>query len=97
MSNSAVTREKVVSARITADIDERAKKNLAKQGLTISEYVRLALIKAANNEVHLLDFLNTPEALAAKKEAETGQIKNIGELKDFAKWIEKINADSKHH
>lgn len=97
MSSSAVARKKVVSARITADIDERAKKNLAKQGLTISEYVRLALIKAANNEVSLVDFLNTSKALRAKKEAKTGQVKDIGELKDFARWIEKIDADSKRH
>lgn len=37
-------------------ISKRAKNNLAKQGLTIPEYIRLSLVKAANNEVRLVSF-----------------------------------------
>ena len=66
--------------------------NLAKQGLTVSEYIRLSLVKAANNEVRLVSFLDSPEALAAKKEVETGQVKNIGSLTDFEDWIDKLDA-----
>ena len=84
---------KTISTRVTPDISERAKVNLAKQGLTVSEYIRLSLVKAANNEVRLVSFLDSPEASAAKKEAETGQVKNIGSLTDFEDWIDKLDAN----
>ena len=84
-------RNKTVSARVTDDISERAKSNLAKQGLTISEYIRLSLIKAANNDVRLISFLDTPDALQAKKEADNGEVENIGTLRDFNSWIDKID------
>lgn len=66
MSNTAI-KNKTISTRVTTDISNRAKKDLAKQGLTISEYLRPSLVKAANNEVLFLSFLDSPEALAAKK------------------------------
>ncbi|MGL5886444.1 MAG: type II toxin-antitoxin system RelB/DinJ family antitoxin, partial [Leuconostoc suionicum] len=84
-------KNKTVSTRVTSDISERAKRNLAKQGLTTSEYMRLSLIKAANNEVRLLSFLDSPEALAAKKEAENGQVKTIGSLADFNDLVDQLD------
>ncbi|MCH3905114.1 MAG: type II toxin-antitoxin system RelB/DinJ family antitoxin [Lactobacillus sp.] len=92
MSNTII-KNKTISTRVTSDISERAKANLAKQGLTVSEYIRLSLVKAANNEVRLVSFLDSPEASAAKKEAETGQVKNIGSLTDFEDWIDKLDAN----
>lgn len=89
--DASVIKNKTVSTRVTADISKRAKDNLAKQGLTISEYIRLSLIKAANNEVRLVSFLDSPEALAAKKEAEAGQVETIGSLSDFEDWIDKLD------
>ncbi|WP_056988229.1 plasmid mobilization protein, partial [Ligilactobacillus acidipiscis] len=59
MSNATI-KDKTISTRVTNEISERAKANLAKQGLTVSEYVRLSLVKAANNEVRLLNFLDSP-------------------------------------
>lgn len=91
MMSTNVIKDKTVSTRVTADISERAKNNLAKQGLTISEYIRLSLVKAANNEVRLVSFLDSTEALAAKREAETGQVKTIGTLSDFGDWIDKLD------
>ena len=92
MSNTII-KNKTISTRVTPDISERAKANLANQGLTVSEYIRLSLVKAANNEVRLVSFLDSPEASAAKKEAETGQVKNIGSLTDFEDWIDKLDAN----
>lgn len=89
--SASIIKNKTVSTRVTSDISERAKTNLAKQGLTVSEYIRLSLVKAANNEVRLVSFLDSSEALAAKKEAETGQVKNIGSLTDFDDWIDKLD------
>ncbi len=96
MSSSSAIKNKTVSTRTTFEIKSRAKQNLAKQGLTVSEYLRLALIKAANNQVRLVNFLDTPEALIGKKEAEAGQTKTIGTIDDFDKWVDKIDEDSKH-
>ncbi|HBF75757.1 MAG TPA: hypothetical protein DDW71_10955 [Lactobacillus sp.] len=59
---SHITKSKVITTRVAEDISDRAKANLAKMGLTVSEYVRLSLIKAANNDVKLISFLDTPEA-----------------------------------
>ena len=36
------------------------------------------------------DFLNSPEALQAKGEAEEGKVKTIGTLADFEKWLDTI-------
>lgn len=95
MSSSAVLKKATASTRITKDIRDRAKKNLAHQGLTISEYMRYALIKAANNEVEFMSFLDSPEAQKAKQEVETNQVEEIGDLSDFNNWIDKIDENSK--
>lgn len=88
---TTLIRDKTVSARVTADISDRAKKNLEKQGLTLSEYIRLSLVKAANNEVQLISFLDSPEALAAKKEAESGRTEDIGTIHDLKNWLNNID------
>lgn len=88
--SASVIRNKTVSVRVTPDISERAKHNLAKQGLTVSEYIRLSLVKAANDEVRFVSFLAAPEALKAKREAETGQVKTLGSLANFDKWLDRI-------
>ncbi|USQ69013.1 hypothetical protein M5C72_01910 [Companilactobacillus allii] len=48
-------------------------------------------MKISNNKVRLISFLDSPEALTAKKEAETGQIKDIGSLTDFDDLIDKLD------
>lgn len=92
MSNATI-KDKTISTRVTNEISERAKANLAKQGLTVSEYVRLSLVKAANNEVRLLNFLDSPDALAAKAEAEKGEVTEIGSVTDFNDWIDQLDED----
>lgn len=52
-----------------------------------SQYMRNALLNVANNKGQ---FLNSPEAVEAKKEAEKGLLVKIGNLNDFNKWIDKI-------
>lgn len=88
--SSIPLKDKTVSTRVASDISEKAKKNLAKQGLTVSEYIRLSLIKAANNEVKLVNFLDSPEALQAKKEAESGNMQSFNSVDE---WWNSINDD----
>lgn len=51
-----------VSARIDAKVVAAARKKLAPQGLTVSEFVRLALIKAARGEVDVLKLQGAPKS-----------------------------------
>lgn len=92
MSNATI-KNKTVSNRVTPEVSARPKENLAKQGLTVSEYIRLALVKAANNEVRLVRFLNSTEALAAKHETENNEVTEIGSLADFDAWIDQLYED----
>lgn len=85
------TDDKTVSSCVTTDIYARTKNNLEKQGLTVSEYIRLSLVKAANDDVRLVNFLDSPEAIEAKEEVETGQVKLIGSLIEFDDWIDKMD------
>lgn len=78
---------------MTSEVSARAKENLAKQGLTVSEYIRLALVKAANNEIRLVSFLKSTEALSAKHEAENNEVTEIGSLADFDDWIDQLDED----
>ncbi|PIO87936.1 RelB [Loigolactobacillus backii] len=84
-------KSKIVSVSLTNAIVERAKKNLAKQGLTVSEYIRLSLVKAADNEVQLINFLDTPEALSAKKKIENN---NTESFDSVAAWWDKLNENN---
>lgn len=88
-----VKKSKTISTRVTKDISDRAKANLAKMGLTVSEYVRLSLIKAANNEVKLVSFLDSPEAQQAKYEDQHHMAETIGGIDDFEKWTENLDED----
>jgi len=49
------------------------------------------LIKAANNNVHIMSFLDSPEAIESKEEAETGQVKTAETLTDFYEWVDRID------
>lgn len=51
-----------VSARVDAKVVAAARAKLAEQGLTISEFVRLALIKAARGEVDVLKLQGAPKS-----------------------------------
>ncbi|WP_203640868.1 type II toxin-antitoxin system RelB/DinJ family antitoxin [Levilactobacillus andaensis] len=84
-------KNKIVSTRISSDTYEQAKNNLAAQGFTISEYIRLSLVQAANNHGNLLDF---SDAVTAKNETETGQVITIGSLTDFDDWIDSLKNPS---
>jgi len=79
----AIIKNRIISTRVNASINDHAKANLAKQGLTVPEYIRLALLKAANDEVRLVSSLDSPVAMLAIKDAETDQLEPIGTLDDL--------------
>lgn len=87
------TKSKIITTRVTQDVHDRAKANLAKMGLTVSEYVRMSLAKAADNEVKLISFLDTPEAQKAKYEDQHHLAETIGNTDDFEKWTRDLDED----
>lgn len=46
--------------------------------------------KAADDDIELINFLDSPEALKAKKEVETGNIEKIGTLDDLDNWMDRL-------
>lgn len=91
LKNTKTIRKYVVSTRVTLQVKEKAAAYLAKEGLSISEYMRLALAKAANNEVQLVNFLDTPEAKSAKQEAENDDTFTFSNADDFKGWVDSLN------
>lgn len=81
-------KNKTISTRVNEKIAKKAKQNLADVGITVSEYLRLALISAAEDGVS--DLLNSPEAMQAKFEAEHGQTISIGSVEDYKRWSESL-------
>lgn len=88
--DSIATKNTTVTSRVSSKMVQKAKNNLAEKGLSISEYIRMAVYKAANDEVSFLDFLDTAEAQQAKKDVENNNISKIGSLNDLDSWMDKL-------
>ena len=85
--DNMIVRNSSASTRVSKSVKDKAIKNLAKRGITLSEFLRFAVGKAADDDIELLNFLDTPEALQGKSEVENGNIEKIGSLDDLDKWI----------
>lgn len=86
----AIKKDTTVTSRVSSIMAKKARENLEKHGLSLSEFIRMAVYKAANDQVTYINFLDSPEALSAKKEAETGKLHHIGNLDDLDNWIDKL-------
>ncbi|MFT8908747.1 MAG: RelB [Lentilactobacillus diolivorans] len=85
------TKQKIdrISVRVAPEVKLAAKERLAKVGLNLSDYIQMAL---ANLAAGANDFLNSPSALAAKYQAENGEVETIGDgsATDFEKYLNKL-------
>lgn len=88
--DNMITRNSTASTRVSKVVKEKAVKNLAKRGITLSEFLRFAVGKAADDDIELINFLDSPEALKAKKEVENKNIEKIGSLDDLDKWMDNL-------
>ena len=86
--DNMIVRNSSASTRVSKSV--KAIKNLAKRGITLSEFLRFAVGKAADDDIELLNFLDTPEALQGKSEVENGNIEKIGSLDDLDKWMDNL-------
>jgi len=73
-----------VRARIDADLKRDASAALADMGLTISEAIRLLLVRVAAEKALPFD-VRTPNAktVAALKAAERGELETFGSIEDL--------------
>jgi len=78
-----------VTFRLSPTVKRIAQKKIEKSGLTVSEYLRLSMIRVANDGFD--DFLSTDEALAAKKEVENGHLKSFDSLEEL--WADLNSED----
>lgn len=85
-----MVRNSSASTRVSKSVKDKAIKNLAKRGITLSEFRRFAVGKAADDDIELLNFLDTPEALQGKSEVENGNVEKIGSLDDLDKWMDNL-------
>ncbi len=88
--DNMIVRNSSASTRVSKSVKDKAIKNLAKRGITLSEFLRFAVGKAAADDIELLNFLDTPEALQGKSEVENGNIEKIGSLDDLDKWMDNL-------
>ncbi|WP_289758165.1 RelB [Lactobacillus taiwanensis] len=84
-----MVRNSSASTRVSKSVKDKARKNLAKRGITLSEFLRFAVGKA-DDDIELLNFLDTPEALQGKSEVENGNVEKIGSLDDLDKWMDNL-------
>ena len=88
--DNMIVRNSSASTRVSKSVKDKAIKNLAKRGITLSEFLRFAVGKAADDDIELLNFLDTPEALQGKSEVENGNIEKIGSLDDLDKCMDNL-------
>ena len=88
--DNMIVRNSSASTRVSKSVKDKAIKNLAKRGITLSEFLRFAVGKAADDDIEWLNFLDTPEALQGKSEVENGNIEKIGSLDDLDKWMDNL-------
>lgn len=84
-----MVRNSSASTRVSKSVKDKAINNLAKRGITLSEFLRFAVGKA-DDDIELLNFLDTPEALQGKSEVENGNVEKIGSLDDLDKWMDNL-------
>lgn len=80
-----VTHDKTYSTKVSQEVGDKAEAYLAQYDISVSDYLSDALTKAANHEVKIINYLDTPEALEAKREAEAGEGKTYDSLEELWK------------
>ena len=84
-------RTAIKSTKVTPTIAKKAEKNISKLGITVSEYLRLSLAKAANGHVEVIDYFNTPKFHKAELDATTGKTKTVAHnKKELQNWVSKL-------
>ncbi len=81
----------IVQARIDSGVKEEAATALAAMGLTVSDAVRLLLVRVAHD--HALPFeplIPNKETIAAMKQARKGKLQSFKTVKDL---MDNLNAD----
>jgi DNA-damage-inducible protein J len=83
--------DRVVRARIAGDVKDEATQVLGKMGLSVSDAIRMLLVRVAKEKAMPFDVrVPNDETVAAIEEARHGQSRKFGSV---AELMEELNAD----
>lgn len=77
------TADAIVRARIATDIKDRATVVLADMGLSVSDAIRLMLVRVANEKTLPFDVRPNAETVAAMEEARRGNLPSFATVDDL--------------
>lgn len=90
ITTQSTQKKERVSTSISSTIKNQAQEKLAKQGMSLSDFLRCALDEYVSGDITVENFLDTKEALRAKHNVESGKNLKSGTLDDFEKMLEKL-------
>ena len=83
-----MSQDAVVRARVNGEIKERAAAVLASMGLTISDMMRMTLIKVAQDKALPFDPSPNKETIAAMRELDEGKGKRFKSANDILSGLD---------
>lgn len=92
MSINLKSDKAIVTVRVKPEVKREAKDILESSGVTLSDFIRMSLAKVV--EDGRISFLNTPEALEAKRQADNGEYEVIGDIGDFKEYVRNVIDES---
>ncbi|MSE09667.1 RelB, partial [Lactobacillus salivarius] len=84
----------IVTVRVKPEVKQKAKDILENSGLTLSDFIRMSLAKVV--EDGRISFLDIPEAMEAKRQAENDEYEIIGDINDFDEYVRNVIDESKN-
>jgi DNA-damage-inducible protein J len=79
------------STKVTPEISKQAEANLSKLGISVSEYLRMSLAKAATGNVEFINYYDTPEYQKAEQDVMNGKVKTMGHnKKELQAWLDNL-------
>lgn len=92
MSINLKSDKAIVTVRVKPEVKQEAKDILESSGVTLSDFIRMSLAKVV--EDGRISFLNTPEALEAKRQADNGEYEVIGDIGDLKEYVRNVIDES---
>lgn len=94
MGMAIKSNKSIVTVRVKPEVKQKAKDILENSGLTLSDFIRMSLAKVV--EDGRISFLDIPEAMEAKRQAENDEYEIIGDINDFDEYVRNVIDESKN-
>lgn len=89
-TNESYKKQARISTCISIDIKNQAQAKLAKQGMTLSDFLRYAVEEYISGEITVENYLDTEKAMRAKHNVESGKNLKSGTMEDFKGMIRSL-------